>query len=83
MYKLCQGRLSRQTDRNQIASDLIARQKGIQCLTDQFFGHSIRLAEKLGVGDVIESNGHNLLSRFRVPQFDGFQTRLTDLNSPC
>ena len=83
LNELCQGCLTRQADGDQIRRDLVAGQKGVQRLPDQLVRNSIGLAEQLGMRNVVEGDRHHLLGRLGVPQLDGLQTRLTDLNAPC
>ena len=66
LNEFSQSVLAGQTDRHQIRTDRIPRQKRFQSLTDQLIRNGIGLIEQLGMGNVIKRHRHNLIRSFGI-----------------
>ena len=77
-----QARLARHRHRHPIAQHRVPRQKLLQGLADQLGRVGAGLAENLGILDVVEGLGDDLLGVFVGAASQRLQSALTDVDSP-
>ena len=77
-----QRRVARHRDRDQVVGDFIPGEERLHRVGDDLLRDGVRLAENLGVLDVVEGDRHDLVGGFRVLQLDRLERRLADIDAP-